>query len=104
MPPPPRERWGRSLGKEEIVVLEPESIRNVCLIGHRGSGKTALGEAMLGLASGRQGPAVGNVLDYAEEEVERGMTLGMSAAHLEWKGRQINLLDTPRRRGSRRRA
>jgi elongation factor G len=50
---------------------------------------------MLGLASGRQGPAVGNVLDYAEEEVERGMTLGMSVAHLEWKGRQINLLDTP---------
>jgi elongation factor G len=77
------------------VAIEPESIRNVCLIGHRGSGKTALGEAMLGLASGRQGPAVGNVLDYAEEEVERGMTLGMSAAHLEWKGRQINLLDTP---------
>ena len=48
--------------------MEPEHIRNVCLIGHRGSGKTALGEAMLGLASGRQGPATGNVLDYAEEE------------------------------------
>src|ERR671910_584468 len=78
-----------------MMAKEPESIRNVCLIGHRGSGKTALGEAMLGLASGRQGPAVGNVLDYAEEEVERGMTLGMSVAHLEWKGRQINVLDTP---------
>ena len=77
------------------MAIQPESIRNVCLIGHRGSGKTALGEAMLGLASGRQGPAAGNVLDYAEEEVERGMTLGMSVAHLEWKGRQINLLDTP---------
>jgi elongation factor G len=76
------------------VAVEPELIRNVCLIGHRGSGKTALGEAMLGLASGRQGPQ-GNVLDYAEEEVERGMTLGMSVAHLEWKGRQINLIDTP---------
>jgi elongation factor G len=77
------------------MAVEPESVRNVCLIGHRGSGKTALGEAMLGLASGRQGPAAGNVLDYAEEEVEREMTLGMSVAHLEWKGRQINLLDTP---------
>jgi elongation factor G len=77
------------------MAVEPESIRNVCLIGHRGSGKTALGEAMLGFASGRQGPAVGNILDYAEEEVERGMTLGMSVAHLEWKGRQVNLLDTP---------
>src|ERR671915_1302399 len=78
-----------------MMAIEPESIRNVCLIGHRGSGKTALGEAMLGLASGRQGPVVGNVLDYADEEVERGMTLGMSVAPLGWKGRQINLLDTP---------
>lgn len=76
------------------MAVEPEMIRNVCLIGHRGSGKTALGEAMLGVASGRSTPA-GNVLDYADEEVERGMTLGMSVAHLEWKGRHVNLLDTP---------
>src|SRR3954470_10327833 len=76
------------------MVIEPELIRNVCLIGHRGSGKTAIGETMLGLASGRKGPS-GNVLDHAEEEVERGMTLGMGVAHLEWKGRQVNVLDTP---------
>ena len=77
------------------MAVEPELIRNICLIGHRGSGKTALGEAMLGLASGRKGAAGGNVLDFAEEEMERGMTLGMGVAHLEWKGRQVNLLDTP---------
>ncbi|CAN5804241.1 elongation factor G [soil metagenome] len=76
------------------MAVEPELIRNVCLIGHRGSGKTVLGEGMLGLASGRPGPMEG-ALDYAEEEVERGMTLGMSVARCEWKGRQINLLDTP---------
>jgi elongation factor G len=76
------------------MAVEPELVRNVCLIGHRGSGKTALAEAMLGLVSGRRGTA-GNVLDQAEEEVERGMTLGMNVAHLEWKGRQINILDTP---------
>src|SRR3990170_7133048 len=77
-----------------MMAIEPESIRNVCLIGHRGSGKTALGEAMLGVASGRTGPQ-GNVLDFAEEEIERGMTIGMGVAQFEWKGRQINLLDTP---------
>jgi elongation factor G len=77
-----------------MMAIEPESIRNVCLIGHRGSGKTALGEAMLGVASGRTGPQ-GNVLDFAEEEIERGMTIGMSVAQFEWKGRQLNLLDTP---------
>ncbi len=76
------------------MAVEPATIRNVCLIGHRGSGKTALGEAMLGIASGRSGPSRG-VLDYTEEETERGMTLGMSVATMNWKGRQINLLDTP---------
>src|SRR3712207_1215780 len=70
-------------------------IRNVCFIGHRGSGKTAIAEAMLGLASGRSGPAGHHALDYTDEETERGMTLGMSVATLEWKGRQVNVLDTP---------
>lgn len=76
------------------MATEPELIRNVCLIGHRGSGKTSLAEGMLGLASGRSGP-MSHVMDYAEEEVERGMTLGMSVANLDWKGRQVNVLDTP---------
>ena len=76
------------------MAIESALIRNVCLIGHRGSGKTTIGEMMVGLASGRSGP-VAHALDYAEEEVERGMTLGMSTATLEWKGRQVNVLDTP---------
>ncbi|MDP9481339.1 MAG: GTP-binding protein, partial [Actinomycetota bacterium] len=76
------------------MAVEPETIRNVCLIGHRGSGKTSIAEGMIGLASGRSGPA-GGVLDYTDEESERGMTLGMSVAHLGWKGRQVNVLDTP---------
>ena len=82
-------------GKEGLVAVEPAVIRNVCMIGHRGSGKTAIAETMIGLASGRGGPAGHQVLDYTDEEVERGMTLGMSVATLEWKGRQVNVLDTP---------
>ncbi|HEV3476826.1 MAG TPA: GTP-binding protein, partial [Rubrobacteraceae bacterium] len=77
------------------MAVEPAVIRNVCLIGHRGSGKTSIAEAMLGLASGRSGPAAHHALDYTDEESERGMTLGMSVATLEWKGRQVNVLDTP---------
>jgi len=49
---------------------------------------------MIGLASGRSGPSAG-VMDFAEEETERGMTLGMSVASVDWKGRRINLIDTP---------
>ena len=76
------------------MAVESELIRNVCLIGHRGSGKTSIAEGMIGLSSGRSGPSNG-VMDYAEEESERGMTLGMSVATVEWKGRQVNVLDTP---------
>lgn len=82
------------------MAVEPGLIRNVCLIGHRGSGKTTLGEAMVALASGKKGRD-GNsahtirVLDYSEEEIAHQMTLGMSAAHFEWQGRKVNVLDTP---------
>src|SRR5918993_81605 len=93
---PPVGAGGRGfrLGKGEPVAVEPETIRNVCLIGHRGSGKTSIAEGMIGLASGRSGPTSG-VLDYTDEETERGMTLGMSVANIGWKGRQVNVLDTP---------
>ena len=76
------------------MAVEPEIIRNVCLIGHRGSGKTSIAEGMIGLASGRGGPTSG-VMDFADEEADRGMTLGTSVAQLEWKGRQVNVIDTP---------
>ena len=33
------------------MAVETETIRNVCLIGHRGSGKTSIAEGMIGLAS-----------------------------------------------------
>src|SRR5215204_3633825 len=85
---------GSTSRKEESVAVETETIRNVCLIGHRGSGKTSIAEGMIGLASGRSGPTSG-VLDYTDEETERGMTLGMSVANFGWKGRQVNVLDTP---------
>ncbi len=76
------------------MAAETQTIRNVCLIGHRGSGKTSIAEGMIGLSSGRSGPANGT-LDSSEEETERGMTLGMNVACIGWKGRQLNVLDTP---------
>lgn len=73
---------------------KPEVIRNVCLIGHRGSGKTSIGESMVSTSSGREGRTQ-RVLDFAEDEAERGMTLGMGIASVEWKGHRVNILDTP---------
>ena len=76
-----------------------DAIRNICLLGHGGDGKTSIAEAMLYLAKAtdRLGKiADGNtVCDFDPEEIKRGFSLSASLAHFEWKGKKINLLDTP---------
>jgi elongation factor G len=78
---------------------EPGKIRNVAVVGHRGTGKTSLVEAMLFQAGeiNRLGTVeAGNtVADWDEDEQRRQMSLAGSLAHLEWQGRKINLIDTP---------
>ena len=74
-------------------------IRNICLLGHGGSGKTALAEAMLYLSGNidRMGTAAdGNtVCDYDPEEIKRGNSVQLALAQFMWKNVKINLLDTP---------
>ncbi|MHB1152116.1 MAG: elongation factor G [Eubacteriales bacterium] len=74
-------------------------IRNVCLLGHSGSGKTSVTEAMLYFtkSTDRMGkPADGNtVCDYDSEEIKRGFTLQTSIAPIIWRDVKINLIDTP---------
>jgi elongation factor G len=78
---------------------EPGKIRNVAVVGHRGTGKTSLVEAMLFQAGAvnRLGAveAGTTVTDWDEDEHKRQMSLAASIAHLEWQGRKINLIDTP---------
>ncbi len=66
-------------------------IRNLSLLGHSGSGKTALVEALLAAAGERGGP----VLEGDPQEKALGHTLHAALAHLEWSGHWVNLLDTP---------
>ncbi|HKX75805.1 MAG TPA: elongation factor G [Acidimicrobiia bacterium] len=79
--------------------MVPEKIRNVALVGHGGSGKTSLAEALLYVAgvTTRQGSvdAGTTLLDYEPEEQERKISLGLAVASLEWKGHRVNLIDTP---------
>ncbi len=79
--------------------LDPAKIRNVAVTGHRGTGKTSLVEAMLfqsgavnRLGAVEQGTTVS---DWDDEEQKRQMSLSASLCHVEWKGRKINLIDTP---------
>ena len=76
-----------------------QNIRNVCLLGHSGNGKTALAESMLYLTGviDRMGRAAdGNtVCDYDPEEIKRQISITTSVAPIEYKGCKINILDTP---------
>jgi elongation factor G len=79
--------------------LDPAKIRNVAVAGHRGTGKTSLVEAMLfqsgaanRLGAVEQGTTVS---DWDDEEQKRQMSLSASVCHVDWKGRKINLIDTP---------
>jgi elongation factor G len=79
--------------------IEPGKIRNVAVVGHRGTGKTSLVEALLfqSEATNRLGSidAGTTVSDWEEDEHRRQMSLSASLAHLDWQGRKINLIDTP---------
>ena len=76
-----------------------DRIRNVALVGHRGSGKTSLHEALLfeAGATNRLGTVADGttVSDSEEDEQARGMSISAALASFEWKGVKVNLIDTP---------
>ena len=75
------------------------SIRNVVLLGHSGSGKSALAESLLYMTGAimRMGKnADGNtVSDYDPEETRRNISISTSIIPVEYNNCKINLLDTP---------
>jgi elongation factor G len=76
-----------------------DRIRNVALIGHRGSGKTSLNEALLFEAGviNRLGRVEdgSTASDFEPDEQSRAMSIGASVASFEHDQRKINLIDTP---------
>ncbi len=82
-----------------MKVYDTPDIRNVALVGHGGSGKTSLTSAILFAAGavnrlGRVDDGT-TVTDFDEEEIARKISLQTALAHLEWKGKKVNLIDTP---------
>ncbi|RLB26901.1 MAG: elongation factor G [Deltaproteobacteria bacterium] len=76
-----------------------ETLRNVGLIAHAGSGKTSLAEAMLFDAkmTSRLGKVDDNtsVMDFEPEEIARKITISTAIHHADWKKHVINIIDTP---------
>jgi elongation factor G len=82
-----------------VQLFSSEKIRNVALVGHGGSGKTTLAEALLHRAGAisRLGRVEdgSTVCDHDPEEQRRGLSLSLAVAPFEWKGHKVNLVDTP---------
>src|SRR5262249_36757122 len=82
-----------------VTTPKAEDIRNVAVVGHKGSGKTSLIEAMLYLAKvaprrGKPGDRACG-LDDSPEEQSHMSTLETRLVTLPWAGKKINILDTP---------
>ena len=82
-----------------MKVYDADHIRNIALVGHQGSGKTMLAEAMLldtgaiqRMGSIEEGTTTS---DYHPSEKERQMSVFASLLHVEYGGNKINVIDTP---------
>ena len=80
-------------------IYTTDKIRNVVLLGHGGSGKTSLGEAMPYLSgiTSRMGKVTdkNTISDFGKEEQKRQISISTSVVPIEWEGCKINILDTP---------
>lgn len=82
-----------------MALRDPAKIRNIAVVGHRGTGKTSLVEALLFTTGvkNRLGTVMDGTttMDYDEDEIKRQMTISAGLAHVEWLENKMNLIDTP---------
>lgn len=82
-----------------MKTYDTQNLRNICLVGHGGAGKTSLAEAFLfsaGTVSRLGKVSEGNtVSDYLPEEIKHKVSISTSLIPVEWQGTKINILDSP---------
>ncbi len=82
-----------------MKVYSTEKVRNLALVGHSGSGKTNLTEALLFQSGATK--KIGHVAekntvsDFSKAEMERGSSIGVSVIPIEWRDTKVNIIDTP---------
>src|SRR5881296_3255230 len=81
------------------MAIEIGKIRNVCVVGHGGVGKTSLVEALLFAAGAvtRLGKVDdgSTTTDFDPDEIKRKISINTSVAYCDWKGHHVNIIDTP---------
>src|SRR5262245_63203570 len=87
------------MAKKAETVLDLNKVRNIGVIAHIDAGKTTTTERILyytgmihRIGEVHEGTAT---TDWMEQERERGITITSAAITAEWKGYQVNLIDTP---------
>ena len=90
---------GNWSGTKGVPMRSSQQIRNVVLVGHNGSGKTSLAEALLfraGVITRAGNVEKGStVLDRSPEEQARQQSISLDVASFDWNDHRINLIDTP---------
>ena len=83
-----------------MKVYGSDAIRNVAFVGHGGSGKTSLVDALAWVAgsSRRHGSTKdGTTLtDYSPDEIARQHSINLALGHAEWMDTKLNLIDRKR--------
>jgi elongation factor G len=81
------------------MALEPGKIRNLAVVGHRGTGKTSLVEALLYQTGevNRLGTieAGTTISDWDDDEHRRGISISQSVCRATWQDRKLNVIDVP---------
>jgi len=76
--------------------MNPEKIRNFCIIAHIDHGKSTIADRMMeltGTVSKREMKS--QLLDSMELEREKGITIKLAPVQMYWQGYELNLIDTP---------
>jgi len=80
-------------------MAKSENIRNICVMGHGGDGKTSLVESMLYLTKGtdRLGKVTDGttVCDFDPEEIKRQISISATPVPVEFGAYKLNVIDTP---------
>lgn len=100
MKPQVAEILPQNIGGQKIMgKINSKDIRNIAIIGHSGAGKTSLAEAILfnGKSIDRLGKTAdkNTVMDYDEQEMQRGISISLACAYTYWDDVKINIVDVP---------